>query len=104
MKSKGVLIPLTLCLMLLPAAASGAPGTGALPSRDEMDSRWTWDLSVLYADDAAWERDFETLEKRLPEMEALQGKVGASAAQCVRVGRGQSGFNSFGFSRVAAAV
>lgn len=80
MKSKGVLIPLTLCLMLLPAAAPGAPGTGALPSRDEMDARWTWDLSVLYTDDAAWERDFETLEKRLPEMEALRGKVGASAA------------------------
>lgn len=80
MNPKGVLIPLTLCLMLLPVAASGATGTGALPSRGEADLAWTWDLSAIYSDDVAWERDFETLEERLPEMEALRGKVGTSAA------------------------
>jgi len=39
----------------------------------------TWDLSPLYADDAAWEADFTVLQKEFPEFTQFRGKLGASA-------------------------
>ncbi len=57
-----------------------------LPSRGEVDPRDTWDLSGLYADDAAWESDFETAQREIPKYAAFQGRLGESAevlAECL---------------------
>ena len=35
--------------------------TATLKARSDVDPRFCWDLSSLYADDAAWESDFKEL-------------------------------------------
>jgi oligoendopeptidase F len=51
-----------------------------VPRRDEIPPEYTWDLTTVYADDAAWEQDIAALEAQLPEIAALQGRVAESAA------------------------
>jgi oligoendopeptidase F len=51
-----------------------------VPRRDEIPAEYTWDLTTVYADDAAWEQDIAALEAQLPEIAALQGRVSADAA------------------------
>ncbi len=49
------------------------------PVRKEVKLEDTWDLTPLYADDAAWEKDFRKFEKMIPGLEAFKGKLGSSA-------------------------
>jgi oligoendopeptidase F len=50
-----------------------------VPRREEIPAEYTWDLTTVYADDGAWERDIAALEQRLPEVTAMQGGVAQSA-------------------------
>jgi len=43
----------------------------------------TWDLSLLYANDEAWQADFAALQELWPAIEAFKGRV-AESAQTVR--------------------
>jgi oligoendopeptidase F len=43
--------------------------------REEIPIEYTWDLSTVYADDAAWEADITSLEAKLPQAAALQGTI-----------------------------
>jgi len=47
-----------------------------VPRRDEIPVNDTWDLTKIYADTAAWERDVTRLDGLLPEVAALQGLIG----------------------------
>ncbi len=61
-----------------------------LPLRSEVPAADTWDLSRLYADDAAWEKDFAKLEKRIAGFARFQGKLGEGAeslAACFKFDR-----------------
>lgn len=61
-----------------------------LPLRSEVPAEDTWDLSRLYADDAAWEKDFAKLEKRMSGFARFQGKLGEGAeslAACFKFDR-----------------
>jgi len=49
------------------------------PLRSEIPVADTWDLSPLYKSDAAWDRAFRKLEKRVPEFARFRGKLGKSA-------------------------
>ena len=60
--------------LLLPAIASAQ---GAARERSEIDDRYKWDLTGLYATDEAWEADFAQAEKVLTEMEGLRDELGA---------------------------
>jgi oligoendopeptidase F len=61
--------------MTMPADASAAiPARGQIPAAD------TWDLSPLYASDAAWASDFENLKGRFREIGRFAGRVGESPA------------------------
>src|SRR5262245_20639678 len=51
----------------------------ALPKRNQVKSADTWDLSSLYADDAAWEKDFKKYEKLIGGYEKYRGKLGDGA-------------------------
>jgi oligoendopeptidase F len=53
--------------------------------RDEIPIEYTWDLSTIYADDAAWEAALIQLEADLPSSAALEGTVGASAQSLLHV-------------------
>ncbi len=49
------------------------------PLRSDISASDTWDLSPLYADDAAWEADFSALQTEFPEVSKFRGKLGTSA-------------------------
>ena len=46
-----------------------------LKERSEMDPRYEWDLSTLYADDAAWEEAFAAIDSKMAELPAYAGKL-----------------------------
>jgi oligoendopeptidase F len=65
--------------------------TTRTPNRSEVAVGDTWDLTALYADDAAWEADFETLKGEFGRMEAFRGRLGESArvlAECLEFEKG----------------
>ncbi|QDT05896.1 Oligoendopeptidase F, plasmid [Rubripirellula lacrimiformis] len=50
-----------------------------LPNRSEVAPEDCWDLSSLFADDAAWESDFAVLESKIANFETFRGRLGESA-------------------------
>ena len=52
----------------------------SVPRREEIPEQYTWDLSGLYPDAAAWERELETLEEKIAAAEAFRGRLGDSPA------------------------
>ncbi len=59
--------------------------TKPLASRDSIAVEDTWDLSVLYADEAAWEADFAQITQLLPEIQALQGTLSTGPQALLKV-------------------
>lgn len=51
-----------------------------VPTRNEIPETDRWDLAHLYADDAAWEKDFSRLQQRYPRIQQFRGKLAESAA------------------------
>jgi oligoendopeptidase F len=56
-------------------AAAAADGGGGVPARDEIDVRYTWDLSGIYPDLALWEADLKACEASIAELAGMRGKV-----------------------------
>ncbi len=52
--------------------------------RHEIPVEHTWDLTLIYPDDAAWEAEFHALEGRTQEIAAIQGTVGHDASSLLR--------------------
>jgi oligoendopeptidase F len=50
-----------------------------LPRREDVATEDTWDLSSLYPNDEAWEKDFKKYEKEYPGLGAFEGKLRDSA-------------------------
>jgi oligoendopeptidase F len=44
----------------------------SVPERSEIDAAYKWDLESVYADEAAWEDDFEAAESRIEELSARE--------------------------------
>lgn len=55
-----------------------------LPTRDQVDPADCWDLSVLYRDVEAWERDFVACEAMVPSLAAFRGTLDQGAAHLRR--------------------
>ena len=49
-----------------------------LPTRAEVDKRFTWDAESVFADEAAWESAVETILARLPDLAEFKGHLGDS--------------------------
>jgi oligoendopeptidase F len=49
-----------------------------LPTRAEVDARFTWDAKSVFADEAAWESAVETVLARLPDLAEFRGHLGDS--------------------------
>jgi oligoendopeptidase F len=47
----------------------------SVPERGDIDEEYTWDLTDLFADDEEWEEAYETVEERLADLEAYEGRV-----------------------------
>lgn len=61
-------------------ATAEAPETVTLKDRADVDPKDCWDLSSLYADDAAFEVDIEAAEVKLKELAAFKGRLGEGAS------------------------
>ncbi len=59
--------------------------THKLPTRAEAPVAFTWDLSLIFADVAAWERELAAIEALAQELSALHGTLGQGPAQLARV-------------------
>ena len=44
-------------------------------TRDEIDDKYKWDLSVLYTSDDTWEEDYLKVEKELPQLLGFRGTL-----------------------------
>jgi len=81
MKLTAIALATALVTLAAPATHAATPaapapsttGTAANPPA-------LWNLTTLYADDAAWEASRQKLLARVPEVKALQGTLGTSAA------------------------
>jgi oligoendopeptidase F len=58
--------------------------TQKVPRRDEIPVENTWDLTLMYADDAAWEQAVARLEGMIPEIAAIQGTIGQGAGALLK--------------------
>jgi len=47
----------------------------SVPDRSEVDEAYKWDLEALYADDDEWEDAFESVEERLDDLRAFEGRA-----------------------------
>ena len=52
-----------------------SPMTNTLPKRADVPEQYTWDLTVVYSDNNAWEQDFASLPALLDEFESYQGRA-----------------------------
>ncbi len=55
------------------------PATSDIPTRDQIEQQYKWNLADLYESDKAWENEFLALESKLSEAEQYVGKLTASA-------------------------
>ncbi|WP_155287312.1 oligoendopeptidase F [Lacticaseibacillus zhaodongensis] len=56
-----------------------------LPTRAEVPTELTWDLSSIFADDAAWEKAYEASTQAIAALTSLQGQLGKSAGGLLNV-------------------
>jgi oligoendopeptidase F len=61
------------------------PNAQSVPTRSEANIADTWDLSLMYADDAAWRTELATIDGRIDAMHALVGTISNGAAALVTV-------------------
>jgi len=47
----------------------------SVPERSEVDEEYKWDLESLYADDEEWEQAYESVEERLDDLRAFEGRA-----------------------------
>jgi oligoendopeptidase F len=57
-----------------------------IPTRDQIQNKYKWNLADFYPSDSAWEQGLEAIKARLPEIAVFQSKLGESSAnlaQCL---------------------
>jgi oligoendopeptidase F len=74
----GFMFGLTLAL------ATASPGSAAAVERSEIPDQYKWDLTALYANEAAWQAAKADLEKRVPGLAEHQGHLGDSPAALLK--------------------
>ena len=64
-------LPLMLLMVMSLSTVAGEPR-----ERSEIDDRYKWDLSSMYASPDAWEADVKAFDRVLPKISAFKGKLG----------------------------
>lgn len=80
MKRKYEILMLLLIAVLLifSCGQKGEESSGAVPERSDIAEEYTWNLEDLYPGLEAWEAEFQSVEKSIPELKVYQGKLGNS--------------------------
>jgi len=68
----------TTALMILLISGLMGQESGAVPTREEMDVNFTWDVASLFVSDAAWDAGFEEAEKMETAFSKFEGNLGKS--------------------------
>ena len=50
-----------------------------IPERKDVDAKFTWDLTQIFADDGEWEKAYATLSGFQSKIESFKGRLGESA-------------------------
>ncbi|MDT9001886.1 oligoendopeptidase F [Paucibacter sp. APW11] len=79
MKLHSIALAAALCLAALPPSTAQAADAATAAKPGAAASAQVWDLSQLYASDAAWESERQALAAELPRLRALEGTLGSSA-------------------------
>ena len=66
-------------LGLSAALLAVATGTGFATERSEVPVQYRWDLTALFKNEAAWTRNREDLQRRVPTVSRFKGRLGASS-------------------------
>ncbi len=61
------------------------PTLQTLTKRTEIPVEYTWNLENIFASNNEWEQQFQTLQQRIPELEALKGSLAHSGDALLRV-------------------
>ncbi|HBC46680.1 MAG TPA: oligoendopeptidase F, partial [candidate division Zixibacteria bacterium] len=55
-----------------------------IPTRDQIQDKYKWNLADFFPSDAAWEQGLEAIKARLPEIAVFQSKLGESSTNLAR--------------------
>ena len=64
------------------------PETKAIPQRNNIDEKHKWNLGDLYADDSAWEKDYEQARRLIEKAPSYSGKLHESPSlmyECLQI-------------------
>lgn len=53
--------------------------------REDIPTEYTWHLESIFADNEDWEREFQAIQSKLPELEALKGTLAQSGEALLTV-------------------
>ena len=56
-----------------------------LTKRSDIPREYTWNLESIYPSNEDWEHDFQSIQRRLPELEALKGTLAQSGQALLQV-------------------
>ncbi|MEA2076526.1 MAG: oligoendopeptidase F [Candidatus Marinimicrobia bacterium] len=68
-----------LSLLLSVAFAGEIDNSKQIPTRDEIEEQYRWNLADIYPTTDAWEKDFSYLEDNIDHLKKYKGKLGKSA-------------------------
>ena len=86
-KLSGAILMFVLAAVMFMAAGSVAiADVKEAPTRDQIEDKYKWDLTDLFASDEAWEMTYSDIEASLSVFDQFKGKLGTSAdllARCL---------------------
>jgi len=72
---------LGVLLGLAGLTATAAGETMEVKTRDQIEAKYKWDLTDMYASDADWEADMQAVEAAIPHLKGYAGKISQSPDQ-----------------------
>src|SRR5262245_44584256 len=60
-------------------SSSASPAATLVPSRDAIDTKFTWDLSSIFTDWDAWDAAYRELDQRIDAFRQFEGTLGQNA-------------------------
>jgi oligoendopeptidase F len=66
-------------------SSTDSHSNATLPIRHEVDLQDTWDLTLLFSTEEAWEKEFQQLTATYPQITQFQGELGTSAEKLLEI-------------------
>ena len=66
--------------------SEAASSNNAVPLRSDIDDKYKWDMSAVYASEQAWEEDLNRVKELYPELANYKGKLLSSFKRMLYLG------------------